>query len=164
MFEYLLLGLVALALILTIRAQFVNPGPRAALLNDLALIPQWKFFGQAHIASDTAVFDDLHLLARCATDGEIGEWQELLYWDDRPWWTIIWHPRDRFGFYLGQQMFALRYAGDEAEPTSMPYLVLLRYCLDQSESDRTLQFALASTAGRGERPVQLHFLSQWHSA
>jgi hypothetical protein len=66
MADYVLLVTVVLALILTIRAQFVAPGQREALLNDLGPLPQWKFFGQARIATEAAVFDDLHLLAHCA--------------------------------------------------------------------------------------------------
>lgn len=150
---------VSLLLLLGVARQFRPLGPRGELLDQLGLIPQWKFFGQARVAADPAVFDDLHLLVRQSD----GEWQELLWWDDRRWIEIFWKPQHRAQLFIGQHMMAL-IAGGTVDPTALSYLTLLRFCLDEADAaDGTaLQFAIASTGGRGERSLSLRFLSGWH--
>lgn len=152
----LALAAVAVLLLLGVARQFRPLDARGELLDQIGLIPQWKFFGQARIGADPAVFDDLHLLVR--TDG--GEWRELLWWDDRAVIGTVWNSRARSKFFIGQHMMALL-SVDDADPTGLSYLTLLRFCLDNA-GEEPIQFAIASTGGRGDRSLALRLLSGWH--
>lgn len=147
---------MAVLLLLGVARQFSLLGARGELLDQIGLLPQWKFFGQARIGADPTAFDDLHLLAR--TGG--GEWRELLWWDDRPFIETFWKPHDRWQLFIAQQMMALLSA-ENVDPTGLAYLTLLRFCLDKAEGE-PIQFAIACSGGRGERSLSLRFLSGWH--
>jgi hypothetical protein len=155
------LAIVSLLLLLSLCLQFVQLPAKAAWLDSLAITPQWKFFGQARIASDPAVFDDLHLLVRKQVDGQ---WQELRCSGERAWHRALWNPHLRHqGAVLGQ-MIMLVDAEGSVPPTSIAYLTVLRHCLDQTQAmpDDVLQFAIVSRSGCGQRPLSLRFLSAWH--
>lgn len=161
-----MLVLVAVLLGVGLVRQFAVSGPRWLLLDHLGIVPQWKFFGQNAIATDPAWFDDFHLLARRArSDGTPGSWHELLWSDERRPGAMLWNPGLRCHDQLIDELDRLaRHPG--APPTSLAYLAVLRLSLDRlppGEGD-ALQFAVAATRGRGERGVELRFVSSWHTA
>jgi hypothetical protein len=166
MLAWISLAAVIALLLLGIRQQFAVLSPRTWLLNDLAILPQWKFFGQMRIADDPAIFDDLHLIARQAG----GEWRELLWWEDRPWHETFWKPEDRWQFFIGQHMANLveseRNNEQAAELTALAYLTVLRFCLDHltPPDGESVQFAITTTKGRRNRTLALGFVSGWHLA
>jgi hypothetical protein len=163
--------LVAVLLALGLWRQFAASDRGWLLLDQLAIVPQWKFFGQKAIVSDAGCFDDLHLLARRANPaGAPGDWQELVWSDERRAIEAIWNPRarsrDTLLETLGHLVFASRGGTEPVPPTALSYLRLLRCCLDRLplEQDGSLQFAIAATRGREGHAVALRFLSGWHTA
>ncbi len=163
------LSLVVLAVVVLLLAfglcfQFFVSNPRWAWLDNLALVPQWKFFGQARIASDPTVFDDVHLLVR--SDGE-GRWREVDCFPERAWHHAFWNPHLRSEsavLVATAELAEAGIAGKHVQPSSLAYLTVLRYCLDLSEpgASDALQFAIVTTRGREERQMFLRFLSEWH--
>ena len=165
----LVLAAVAVLLLGTLAWQFTVLGPRGTLLDRLAILPQWKFFGQSRIATDPCCFDDLCLLARLGPEAaDPGAWQEVLWWEDRPVHYAWWNPRARSRAAIGTaaQRLAITEPNPEqrAPPTALAYLTVLRHCLDAlpPTTDDALQFAIALTRGRDQRTVSLAFLSAWH--
>jgi len=165
-----LVGTVGVLLLVGLTRQFTTVGPRGQLLDALAIVPQWKFFGQARIASDPACFDDLCLLARASSDeGDPGAWENVLWWEDRRISQAFWNPGLRRKSVIGESMMLLAMSAENgtprARPTALAYLTVLRYCLDHQilADGAALQFAIASTRGRGDRLVALRVLSEWHT-
>ena len=161
---------VAVLLAASLIQQFRVLGPRGALLDGLALVPQWKFFGQSRIGTDPACMDDLHLIARVSRDTQdLGPWLNLLWWEDRPLINAVWNPASRSRDAIGVAMVRLVVAesADQcpASPTALIYLTVLRHCLDlvPLAPGDALQFALVTTRGRAARPATLGFLSGWHT-
>lgn len=155
----LALALVAGLLGLGLVRQFAVSGPRWLLLDRLALVPQWKFFGQVAIGRDEAWCDDLHLLARRGA----GEWRALVWRPERRWAEALWNPHARSRDALAAQLALLATAKD-VPPTALAYLTVLKHCADALPGDAPLQFAVAATRGRGDRPLALRFLSGRHTA
>lgn len=168
----LLLWLVALLLALGLTRQFAVSGRTGLLLDRLAIAPQWKFYGQSRIASDPSAFDDLHLLARRSTSpADPGEWQPLLWPDERRWVDSLWSPHGRSRAAILEPALLLALGedapGQRARPTALTYLTVLRHCLDRlpPREGEAIQFAIVQTRGRsdsGPRPLTLRFLSAWH--
>lgn len=168
-FATVILTLVVFLLVIGVRQQFVLLAARGALLDQFAIVPQWKFFGLTSIASDPAVFDDLHLLVRVSPNAaRSGEWRELHYWGERRLLQAVWNPSQRSKSQVALHMLRLalaeRHIEHRAKPTALSYLTVLRYCLATSEpaAGVAIQFAIVMTRGRGEREVALRFLSAWH--
>jgi len=164
------LAAVVLLLLLGLDRQFGILGPRGQLLDHLAILPQWKFFGQSQIGSDPHCFDDLCLLARISPgEGKAGSWQEVLWWEDRPITHTFWNPLLRSRGAVGEAManLTITESNDEQQvlPTALTYLTVLRQCLDCLPTDdgMAIQFAIAATRGRENRLVSLRFLSAWHT-
>ena len=162
--------LVAVLLAIGLWRQFAGSDARWLVLDQLAIVPLWKFFGQAAIASDAGCFDDLHLLARRArSTGAPGDWHELVWSGERRALEAIWNPyarsRDTLLETLGHLVFASRSGAEPVPPTALSHLRLLRCCLDRMPlaDGEALQFAIAATRGRGRHPVALRFLSGWHT-
>jgi hypothetical protein len=167
-----LLSLVGVVLLLLagLDRQFRTLGPRGRLLDQLVILPQWKFFGQQRIGTDPHYFDDLCLLARISPDqGEVGAWREILWWEDRPISHSFWNPSLRSRTAIAEAMHYLTITEPHDEqrvpPTALAYLTVLRHCLDclPPDDDMTAQFAIAATRGRENRSVFLRFLSAWHT-
>ena len=171
---FLLPWLVALLLVLGLTRQFAISGRTGLLLDRLTIVPQWKFYGQSRIASDPSAFDDLHLLARrSASRDDPGEWQPLLWPDERRWLDALWSPHGRSRAAVAEPALLLALGedapGQRARPTALTYLTILRYCLDclPASDGEAVQFAIVQTRGRSDssaRPTMLRFLSAWHSA
>lgn len=161
---------VVLLLAAGLMQQFRVLGPRGVLLDALALVPQWKFFGQSRIGTDPATFDDLHLIMRVSRDAQgFGPWQNLVWWEDRPFTSTLWNPAARSRDAIAAAMVRLLVAETAgqypAKPTALIYLTVLRHCIDSvplAPGD-ALQFALVTTRGRDARPAALGFLSGWHT-
>ena len=170
----LLPWLVALLLALGLARQFTVSGRTGLLLDRLAIVPQWKFYGQSRIASDPSAFDDLHLLARLSSSPvDPGAWQPLLWPEERRWIDALWSPHGRSRAAILEPALLLALgegtAGQRARPTALTYLTVLRHCLDRLSPDEgeAIQFAILQTRGRnanGPRPTTLRFLSAWHRA
>lgn len=169
--SWLALASVILLLAIGLTRQFATVGPRGAVLDQLTIVPQWKFFGQSGIAEDPAWLDDLCLIARISPDpATIGHWQHMLWWDDRPLSHALWNPSVRGRNAIGGAMMQLvrtePLAASRAAPSALAYLTLVRFCIEQLplEDGAALQFAIATTHGREKRPVSLRLLSAWHTA
>lgn len=170
MLSRLVLLFVAMMLLAGVWRQFVLQGPRGALFDSLALLPQWKFFGQSNIDKRDETFDDLHLLIRTGKAGNGAElWREILWNDDRHWSEVIWNPhmRSKCTVLNGMDMLCLKRNGEEDVRilSSLAYLTVLRHCLDahRLDPDLALQFVVVATRGRGQRPLAVRFLSAWHT-
>ena len=171
MLSGLILAAVVALLLGTLAWQFTVLGRRGVLLDRLAIMPQWKFFGQSRIATDPFCFDDLCLLARLGRDaGDAGAWREVLWWEARPFRHALWNPRGRSRAAIGTaaQRLAITEHNPQqrASPTALAYLTVLRHCLEAlppTTTDDALQFAVALTRGRDQRSVSLAFLSAWHT-
>lgn len=166
--------LVAVLLAAGIWRQFVPMGRIGQIFDAVGIVPQWRFYAQADIAQDMGYFDDPHLLARTAgPDGPPGDWIPAFWLEDRRLLDMAWNPRRRSSSQLIDFLLVLanRERGGNAKPvdrkaviTSIPYLSVLRHCLDRiplPEGGR-IQFAVATTSGRGERSPVLRFCSEWH--
>jgi hypothetical protein len=160
---------VAILLTAAVVQQFRQIGPRGHLLDRLALVPQWKFFGQDAVGRDPAWLDDWHVLARLAAKDDAtppGPWLPVLSPAVRTGWHWVWNPHSRSRAQLLIQAESLGHADRErpAEPTALAYLALLRACFEvvQPGENQLLQFAVVATRGRDQRPVFLRFLSRWH--
>jgi hypothetical protein len=170
----LLPWLVAALLAVGLTRQFAVSGRTGLRLDRLAIVPQWKFYGQSRIASDPSTFDDLHLLARrSANPAGPGEWQALLWAAERRWIDALWNPRGRSRAAIAESALLLALGedtpGQHARPTALSYLTVLRHCLDRLPpgEGEAIQFAIVQTRGRsanGPRPTKLRLLSAWHSA
>jgi hypothetical protein len=151
----LIVGLFAAGVV----RQFGQLSQRALLLDSLGILPQWKFFGQSRVAREEGEFDDYHLLARQGTGG----WQEVLCFKERTLLSALWNPGDLAKLTLAEPVVELGRHGQQAM-TSLPYLIVLRHCLDRQGEGEAVQFAVVTTRGRGEQEPQLAFLSAWHNA
>ena len=162
---------VAALLVATVFRQPGRAGPRGRLLGALAVVPQWKFFGDSRLGVRDDALDDLHLVARDWMGGDlVGPWQPVLSPAERRWTQAVWNPSRRPDSML------LSYADDlagspdaawrEGVASSLPYLVLLRQSLDaapRSPQAKARQFAIVRTRGRGERTLSVAFVSGWHA-
>lgn len=170
LFSNLTLAVVALFLLLSLVRQFEMLGAIGVLLDRLAILPQWKFFGQSYIAKDLSCFDDMCLLARISPDqGDLGPWQNVLWWEDQPIHRGFWNPalRSRSAMCEAMTLLATTEVGEKTSipPTALAYLTILRHCYNSliPNDGVALQFAIAKTRGRQGRSVSLKFLSAWHS-
>lgn len=155
----LVLGLAGLLLAAGVVRQFGRLSQRGLLLDTLGILPQWKFFGQSRVAAPEGVFDDFHLLAR--RDAEA--WCEVLCWGERSLLSALWNPSDLARLTVAEPVVELGRHGQQAT-TSLPYLIVLRHCLDRLGEGSPVQFAVVSTRGRGQDAPRLAFLSAWHVA
>jgi len=160
---------VAVLLLASLAQQFRTLGPRSRWLDALALVPQWKFFGQSAVGFDPAWSDDWHVRARVSTadcNEPPGLWREVLGPDERAWWHFAWNPRRRSQAQLlaYAEQLAQAKSSSAVEPTALAYLAVLRVCFAKIPlgEDEVLQFSVVATRGRGERPLSLHYLSHWH--
>jgi hypothetical protein len=159
-----ILAVVVLLLAFSLCLQFVVAKPGWLWLDNLAIVPQWKFFGQARIATDQAVFDDVHLLVRSHADGR---WQQIGCCPVRAWHHAFWNPHlpsDSAVLVATTSLAEAAIAGNQLRPSSLAYLTVLRFCLDRVEArpDDAVQFAIVTTRGRTDRQMFLRFLSAWH--
>ena len=160
---------VCILLFVGLCQQFRVLSGKALLLNDLAIVPQWKFFGQSGIGNDVSVFDDLHLLVRVGKpDGEPEPWSEIALWTLWSPWKTLWNPHLKSEGAIAEHALTLlvseRHADNKAQPTALCYLAVLRHCFDHIKLDpqQALQFAITTSRGREERLVNVDVLSAWH--
>lgn len=168
---WIVLSAVIFMLLLSVWRQFSLLGPRGQITDSLGILPQWKFFALSTIETREDSFDDFHLLARLVNDtGETGPWQTLLWNDERKLFHILWNPYLRSQCEIQMQMMNIARCGDaaqaEAYQTSLPYLIVLRFCLDRLSlrEGQAIQFAIVTTRGNVARIVSAKFLSAWHTA
>jgi hypothetical protein len=161
--------LVITMLALSIWRQFEVLESRGQVLDSIAILPQWKFFAQNAIASSDEMFDDFHLLIRLVDScGNAGPWQEIFWTDEREWHEMFWSPDLRPNGEIIRRMWQVssnRFNARELQfQTSLAYLTLLRHCLDCAKlaPDQAIQFSIVATAGRGDRPLAVRFVSAWH--
>jgi hypothetical protein len=169
------LGIIAIATVAVLLAatalrQVGQVGPRGRLLDAMAVLPQWKFFGQSHFGVRQDVLDDLHLVARDWTGAAgVGPWRPVFSPPERRWTQAIFGPPRRADGMLlsfADDLAARRDAMTNGRvTTSLAYLVLLRHCLDalpRSADAQARQFAIVRTRGRGQRELSIPFVSHWH--
>lgn len=160
---------VTILLFASLVQQFRRVGPRGRWLDALAVVPQWKFFGQDAVGLDPAWADDWHVIARIAPLGEAAmpePWWPVLSPATRTGWHFAWNPHIRSRAQLLAYAERLGQASMGAPPdhTGLAYLSLLRACFESVpiREGHALQFAIIATRGRHERPIDLRFLSLWH--
>jgi hypothetical protein len=168
--SWLVLLAVSLLLLAGIWRQFVLSGPRGRLLDSVALLPQWKFFGQAAIATRDDTFNDYHIIARWdTTSGDVSPWHELELYGERQWLQAVWNPQMRSLSALFEHVERLCLNADKKEDpqiqSSLAYLTVLRHCLDEHPriTGSAMQFAVVTTRGRDQRAPAIRFLSAWHT-
>lgn len=166
---YAVLSLVIAMLTLSVWRQFNKLGPRGQILDGIGILPQWKFFAQSVMANNDDIFDDFHLLVRLADHrGKTWQWEEIFWNAERTWLEMFWNPdlrpRGEIQLRLWQVSSNRFNTHDPRYQTSLAYLTLLRHCLDCVEltPHQAMQFAIAATTGREERPVTVRFVSSWH--
>ena len=156
------LTLVAVGLLGTIVAQYRVRGI-VQLLSNLAILPQWKFFGP------NPPLHDVHIVARDLHEGgRLGPWQRI--WAPRPyhWRHALWNPERTADAAIDSWCDTVRdtFSGEPlaSAPDSVGYIAILRYCLTQPRPAGALhrQFAIVHTLGRGDRSLDLTFLSRFH--
>jgi hypothetical protein len=160
---------VAALLVGTVLRQAGQAGPRGQLLSAIAILPQWKFFGESRLRAHEDAHDDLHLVARdWMGEHLVGPWQPALSPSERQWTHTFWNPSlrpDGMLFSFADDLAGRDPSAQERVTTSLAYLVLLRHCLDAappSSGARARQFAIVRTRGRGQRELSVAFLSHWH--
>lgn len=160
---------VSILLLASLVQQFRQVGPRGRWIDALAVVPQWKFFGQDAVSLNPAWSDDWHVLARIAPLGEATmpePWRPVLSPAERTGWHFAWNPHNRSRALLLAYAERLGQSGvdEPSDPTGLGYLSLLRACFEAVPAGEgfVLQFAIVATRGRHERPADLRFLSQWH--
>lgn len=139
-------------------------------LDQLGIVPQWKFFAQKALDDDLSGLADFHFLARVNDgSGKLGAWQQMLWRGDRTLLSALWNPHDRSHTAIEECMHALALPASAPDhivpPTALAYLTLLRYSLDSVSlaADQSLQFAIVLSHGRAARSPDLRFLSDWHT-
>lgn len=165
----MLLAVIAL-LFLSVWRQFNLLGRRGQILDSLGVIPQWKFFALSTIETREDSFDDFHLLTRSADcNGAALPWQSLLWNDERKWVHCLWNPHLRANSEIQMRMINIVNNGETAQSdtykTSLSYLTVLRFCLDNVSLGKgaAIQFAIVTTRGRNDRPMTLRYASGWHT-
>lgn len=140
-------------------------------LDQLGIVPQWKFFAQTALDKDLSGLADFHFLIRVDDgSGSAGAWQQVLWRGDRTLMSALWNPHDRSNTAIEECMHVLALPASAPHhivpPTALAYLTLLRYSLDSVPlaGDHSLQFAIVLSHGRTGRSLDLRFLSDWHTA
>lgn len=166
----------ALALVLALLAvgllrQFAVANAFWLKLDQLGIVPQWKFFAQAALDSDLSGLADFHFLVRVDDgSGGPGAWQQMPWRGDRTLLSALWNPHDRSHAAIEECIHVLALPASALDhivpPTALAYLTLLRYSLDSVSlaADQSLQFAVVLSHGRAGRSLDLRFLSDWHIA
>lgn len=163
------LVLVVLGLAVTARVQVRPLRRHRALLDSLAVFPEWRFYAQASIAAAGDLARDTHIVARDRTAaGRIGGWTPVLWPVERGLRHALWNPAGQVDTLLLSiaEDLALGHRGTPGPDVqqSIGYLAVLRRVLeaprDPDAADR--QFAIVHAIGRGERRLSIDFLSAWH--
>lgn len=154
---------VALGLVGTIIAQYRVRGV-FRILSNLAILPQWKFFGP------NPRLHDVHIVARDLYDGDrLGPWRPI--WSPRPyhWRHALWNPGRNADSALDSWCDTVRnpFTGEPLAGAlqSVGYIAILRHCLTEHPRPvgaESCQFAIVHTHGRGDRSLSLTFLSRFH--
>jgi hypothetical protein len=148
--------------------QFRQLGTLGGWLDRLAILPQWRFFGQRAVDAKADIFADHHLIARLASGSKAapGPWQSVLAPRDTHPFMAVWNPRLRSEgeYFMAMAQLADPTSGQPVPPTALSYLTLLRLALRHMPpaTDQQLQFAVVSTLGRQHRAVAVRFVSDWH--
>lgn len=164
------MALVAGLLMLGVWRQFTLLGPRGQLFDGLGLVPQWRFFAQSTLATHDDQLEDHHLLVRLSDGlGTARPWVQIFWDDERRLSEAAWNPQMRAKAGIHERILLATLCGEtgseEQFQSSLTYLTVLRYCLDHVETlgGEALQFAVATTAGREQRPLSVKFVSAWHT-
>lgn len=162
--------LVVAMLILSVWRQFNLLGRHGQIADSLGIMPQWKFFALSSIETREDHFDDYHLLVRAAdAKDELGSWQAIFWNEERKWFHILWNPHLRAQAGIQIPMMNLVSSGDDATTetyqSSLAYLTLLLYCLDDTtlRDGEAIQFAIVTSRGCNARRVAVRYLSAWHT-
>lgn len=168
--SHTILAAVCLLLAIGLIRQFSVLGSRGALLDQLAVVPQWKFFAHHQIDDDIATFDDPHILARIGkADGSMTGWSEIWSARDRTLLSTLWNPSLRRDTIIIEAALLLGKSDRDKRspilPTGLAYLTILRLCINKMrpQPGEIVQFAVATTRSTEIRAVSLRFLSSWHS-
>jgi hypothetical protein len=155
---------VAIWLLLTGVYQYRPTARVIAPYDFLRILPTWTFF------APRPVNYDYHLLVRDEfTSGSLGDWQELDAAQARSWTTSFWHPGKRRRKIISdaaQMVKRLSRANSPAAiQTSLPYIVILHYCISMCpsrEGATARQFMVLETLKRSDRGLRIAFISELH--
>ena len=139
--------------------------PRATLtirrLDQLSLIPEWRFFAPIPMRGDHFLLYRDHY-----DDGAPTEWVEVFTRRERRWSHTVWNPDKRQNKALMDAVLALvRLLESDPQPphTSIAYLTILNLVSSLLRIDRpdSIQF-LIMYQGSGMEP-KMHYVSEMHS-
>ena len=131
----------------------------------LKVLPSWSFFAPNPATRDS------HLLVRdFLADGTLTNWAPLCEFPTRSMLHFLWHPSKRPRKILRDaakavKMTRRRSVSKGVAQCSLPYLVLLHYCINQHPRGADVaarQFATIETSGRVERRLWITFISEFH--
>jgi hypothetical protein len=158
------IGLVLVWLLITIAYQ---RGPfRATLapLDRLTLLPSWSFF-----APNPATRDSHIVIRDLLRDGKLSAWEPVSLFPTRTLLQVLWHPAKRPRKVLRDasksiKLTRLRSESKGVVQCSLPYLVILHYCIQRAHSGNAVarQFAVVETSGRESRRIWITFISDFH--
>jgi hypothetical protein len=157
-------GLVLLWLLATLAYQ---GGPfRATLgrLDRLKLLPSWSFF-----APNPATRDSHIVIRDLLRDGTLSEWAPVPPFPTRTLLQVLWNPSKRPRKVLRDASKSIKLTRRRSESKgvvqcSLPYLVILHYCLQQARPGNGVarQFTVVETSGRESRRLWITFISDFH--
>jgi hypothetical protein len=158
-------GLVSLWLLATIGYQLPVFRGMLGRWNEARILPSWSFFAPSPATRDShVVFRDL------LRDGTATIWAPAAFFPSRTLLHTVWHPAKRPRKILRDasktlKQTARRSASKGVVQCSLPYLLILHYCIAQyprPSNAMARQFAVVETSGREERRIWITFISGFH--
>lgn len=160
----LFIGLVSLWLLATIAYQYDRFRGPLDQFNRFKLLPSWCFFAPSPARRDS------HIVIRdLLRNGTLTGWSAVSFIETRALHHVIWHPAKRPRKILRDASKSIKQTRRRSDSKgvvqcSLPYLIVLHYCIQQSRSEKAVarQFAIVETSGREGRRIWITFISEFH--
>ena len=157
-------GLVLLWLMATIAYQGGPFREIMSRLDRLKLLPSWSFF-----APNPATRDSHIVIRDLLHDGRFTNWAPVSLFPSRSLLQVLWHPAKRPRKILRDASKSVIITRRRSESKgvvqcSLPYLVILHYCIQHARPGNVIarQFAVVETSGRESRKIWITFISDFH--
>jgi hypothetical protein len=156
--------LVSLWLLATIAYQYGPFHGPLGRFDRFKLLPSWCFFAPSPARRDN------HIIIRdLLLDGTISSWSPVSFIPPRALHHVIWHPAKRPRKILRDaaktiKLTQRRATSKDVVQCSLPYLIILHYCIQHSRAENAVarQFAIIETSGREGRRIWITFISEFH--
>jgi len=133
-------------------------------LDRIKLLPSWSFF-----APNPATRDSHIVLRDLLNDGRFSNWASASIFPTRDLIQVLWHPAKRPQKILRDASKTIILTCRRSQPKgvvqcSLPYLLILHYCIQHPRSENAVarQFAVVETSGRESRRIWITFISDFH--